>query len=60
MPRVARVVRRLHITEKDFMRQVMELAKLYGYLAYHTHNSQRSQPGFPDLVLLRPSRLVFL
>jgi len=54
------VVRRLHVTEKDFMHQVMDLAKLYNYLIYHTHNSQRSQPGYPDLCLVRPGRLVFL
>lgn len=47
------------LTEKQFMAQVLELAKLQGWLVYHTHDSRRSEPGFPDLVLVRDGRLVF-
>jgi nucleotide-binding universal stress UspA family protein len=40
--------------EKHFMADVVKLAKRLGWRVYHTHNSRRSEPGFPDLVLARP------
>jgi hypothetical protein len=41
------------VTESQFQQQVIDLAKLHGYrLIYHTHNSRRSAPGFPDLVMI--------
>ncbi|QYC54982.1 holliday junction resolvase [Arthrobacter phage Popper] len=45
------------LTEDQFQQQVIDLAKLNGYtLIYHTFNSRRSQPGFPDLVLINEKR----
>lgn len=41
------------MTEKEFQSQVIALARLRGWLAYHTHDSRRSAKGFPDLVLCR-------
>lgn len=41
------------LTEKQFMAQVIQLAKLFGWRVYHTHDSRRSVAGFPDLVLLK-------
>jgi len=41
------------VIERDFQRQIVQLAKLYGWLCYHTHDSRRSAAGFPDLVLVR-------
>lgn len=48
------------ITEAQFQQQIIDLAKLHGYtLIYHTHDSRRSQPGFPDLVLIGNGRALF-
>ena len=47
------------ITEKAFQAAVVELARLCRWRCYHTYDSRRSTPGFPDLVLLRGNRLIF-
>ena len=47
------------LTEKRFQQQVLELARLCGWAAYHTHDSRRSSAGFPDLVLTRRPRVIF-
>lgn len=41
------------MTERDFQATVVETARLLGWRVYHTHDSRRSEPGFPDLVLVR-------
>ena len=48
------------VSEKAFMQSVIELARVTGWLCYHTHDSRRSQAGFPDCVLVRGERLVCL
>lgn len=47
------------MTEADFQQQVLDLAAMYRWRAYHTHDSRRSHAGFPDLVLVRAPRLIF-
>ena len=47
------------ITEREFQAQVIQYAELAGWLVYHTYDSRRSQPGFPDLVLVRNKTVVF-
>ena len=47
-------------TEKHFQAWVVELARVYGWLTYHTWRSDNSQPGFPDIVAIRRSRMIVL
>lgn len=47
-------------SEKSFQQQILQLAHLTGWRSYHTFDSRRSAPGFPDLVLVRPPRLLFV
>jgi len=45
---------RLRWREKEFQREVLTLAKDCGWThRYHTYFSDRSERGFPDLVLVR-------
>ena len=46
------------MTEKAFQSDVMRVAKMLGWLCYHTYDSRRSASGFPDLVLVR-ERVLF-
>jgi len=52
-------VREPLITEKQFEGQVKYLAKLFGWRYYHTWRSIHSPAGFPDVVMVRPPRLIF-
>ncbi len=47
------------VTEKAFMQNVLDLARLTGWRCYHTHDSRRSAAGFPDLVMARDGRVLF-
>lgn len=47
------------ITEAEFQRQVLDVARIYGWSAYHPQLSKWSERGWPDLALVRPPRLVF-
>lgn len=49
----------LRISERQFTQQVGDMAKLMGWLRYHTWLAKHSPAGFPDEVLVRPPRLVF-
>ena len=46
------------MTEKQFQMQIVMVAKANGWTVYHTYDSRRSEPGFPDLVLVR-DRVLF-
>jgi hypothetical protein len=46
------------VTEKAWQEQVVQLATLYGWRHFHVHDSRRSDPGWPDLVLVRAPALL--
>lgn len=41
------------------MQAIIDLARLLGWKTYHTFDSRRSEPGYPDLTLVKGRRLVF-
>jgi hypothetical protein len=46
------------LTEREFQRQVMDLARILGWTLYHPALSKWSERGWPDLALVRPPRFV--
>lgn len=50
----------LRLSEKDVQQRIIDRAKALGWLVYHTHDSRHSAAGFPDLVLARRGRTLFV
>ena len=48
----------LAMSERQLQDAVVELATWCKWMSYHTFDSRRSAPGFPDLVLLRRDRII--
>lgn len=48
------------MTERELEATVAAMARVRGWRRYHTHRSDRSPAGFPDDVLVRAGRLLFL
>ena len=46
------------LNEREFLRQLADLAKLYRWRVYHPWLSIRSESGWPDVALCRPPRLI--
>lgn len=40
--------------EKSWQDWIIREATDHGWKTYHTHNSRRSQPGYPDLAMVHP------
>jgi hypothetical protein len=47
------------MAERDFTRQIRELAQIFGWRRYHTWLAAHSTAGYPDECLVKPPRLVF-
>lgn len=50
----------LRQTEKSFQAAVVGFAQLRRWRVHHQYDARRSTPGLPDLLLVRPPRVVFL
>lgn len=46
------------MTEKQLQANVVRLAKLLNWRVVHHYLSIKTEPGFPDLLLIRPPRMV--
>lgn len=42
------------VSEAAFQQQLVDSARWMGWLAFHTYDSRKCEPGFPDLVLVHP------
>jgi len=46
--------------ESQLQERIIEAATIGGWMHYHTHDSRRSDRGWPDLVLVRGRRMLVL
>lgn len=47
-------------SEAQFQASILDCASKLGYRTYHNPDSRRSTSGWPDIVLCKPPRLIFL
>jgi len=48
------------VSEADLQSAIVEAMGYMGWRTYHTHDSRRSNPGFPDIVAVKGSRVMFV
>lgn len=48
------------VTEAQLQRTVIELAETFGWRWHHETDSRWSRAGLPDLILVRPPRVIFV
>lgn len=46
------------ISEVAFQAQILQAARTFGWLRYHTRYSIGSMSGYPDLTLVKPPRVL--
>ncbi len=49
----------MKISERQLQQTVETLAEYLGWWVWHDNDSRRNKAGWPDLVLIRPGRLIF-
>lgn len=48
------------IPEKDWQQQVLDAARYLNWRCYHTFDSRRSAPGFPDVLCVKDGKMICL
>ena len=48
------------MTEAELQQLITDAAELNGWLVFHDNDSRRNVAGFPDLVLVKSPRVLFL
>lgn len=47
------------MNEKELTRSIISVARDAGWLVSHAYNSRKSEPGLPDLIMVKPPRVIF-
>jgi hypothetical protein len=48
------------MTERQILETIRQACSLFGWLCYHTYDSRRSEPGFPDLIIVGYGAMLLL
>ena len=48
------------ISEKELQTAILEALGYMGWRVFHVYDSRRSNPGFPDVLAIKGSRIVFV
>lgn len=58
--RWGRTVAKPHVTEQALQATIVAAAQRLHWKVYHTYDSRKSAPGFPDLALVKDGKLIFI